>query len=120
MKDRIAHLFVAKYKEEVIAAWVVWKYGDKLYYPYGASTDRHKEVMAPSLMLWETAKWGKQQGCKVYDLWVADENKGFTRFKEQFGPKLITFVGTYDLIVKPIPYWLFRAAEEIRWKLLKM
>lgn len=120
MKDKVAHLFVAKYKDEVIAAWIVWKYGDKLYYPYGASTDKHKEVMAPSLMLWETAKWGKANGCKVYDLWVADENKGFTRFKEQFGPELIKFVGTYDLIVNPIPYWLFRAAEEIRWTILKL
>ena len=118
-QGQIAHLFLAKYKGEISAAWIVFKYGDKLYYPYGASSDKNREVMAPSLMLWETAKWGKKQGCKVYDLWVADAGKGFTKFKEQFGPKLITFVGTYDLIINPIPYWLFRLSEEVRWKLLK-
>lgn len=119
MKEKIAHLFLAKYNGEVLAAWIVFKYGDKLYYPYGASSDKNRKVMAPSLMLWETAMWGKKNGCKIYDLWVADAGKGFTKFKEQFGPKLITFVGTYDLIVNPIPYWLFRLSEEIRWKLLK-
>jgi hypothetical protein len=119
LKEKIAHLFVAKYRDEIVTAWIVWKYGDKLYYPYGASTDKYKEVMAPSLMLWETAKWGRQNGCKIYDLWVADEGKGFTRFKQQFGPRLVQFVGTYDLIVQPLPYWIFRLLEEVRWKILK-
>jgi len=119
LKEKIAHLFVARYQGEIVTAWIVWKYGDKLYYPYGASTDKYKEVMAPSLMLWETARWGKRNGCKIYDLWVADEGKGFTRFKQQFGPKLVQFVGTYDLVVKPVPYWIFRLMEEVRWKILK-
>jgi hypothetical protein len=119
LKEKIAHLFVAKYQGEIVTAWIVWKYWDKLYYPYGASTDKYKEVMAPSLMLWETARWGKRNGCKIYDLWVADEGKGFTRFKQQFGPKLVQFVGTYDLVVKPVPYWIFRLMEEVRWKILK-
>jgi lipid II:glycine glycyltransferase (peptidoglycan interpeptide bridge formation enzyme) len=52
-------------------------------------------------------------------LWVADEGKGFTRFKQQFGPRLVQFVGTYDLIVQPLPYWIFRLLEEVRWKILK-
>lgn len=118
LKDKIAHSFVAEYENEVLAAWIIFKYGDTIYYPYGASSDKFRNVQATSLMLWETALWGKKQGCKIYDLWGVEEGKGFTRFKEQFGPSLVTFVGTYDLIINPPLYWLFRSAEFIRWQIL--
>ena len=69
LKNKIAHLFVAKYQGEILATWIIFKYGDKIYYPYGASSDEHRELQAPSLMIWKTALWGKAQGCKIYDLW---------------------------------------------------
>ncbi len=118
LKEKIAHLFVAKYKGEVLAAWIIFKYDGRIYYPYGATSDKHREVMAPSLMLWKTALWGKKQGGKIYDLWGVEEGKGFTDFKAKFGPKIVEFVGTYDLIINPLLYWLFRIAEELRWLIL--
>lgn len=118
LKEKIAHLFVAEYQNEILAAWIIFEYGDRIYYPYGASSDKFRNVQATSLMLWETALWGKRNGCKVYDLWGVEEGKGFTRFKEQFGPKLVSFVGTYDLPVNPILYWLFRLMENLRWLIL--
>ena len=118
LKDKIAHLFVAEYEGNVLAAWIIFKYGDKIYYPYGASSDKHRNVMATSLLLLETALWGKRQGCKIYDLWGVEEGKGFTKFKEQFGPKLVTFIGTYDLPVNKPLYWLFRLMEFFRWQIL--
>lgn len=118
MREKIAHLFVAKYKNEILTTWIIFKYGDKIYYPYGASSDKYREVMAPSLMLWKTALWGKAQGCKIYDLWGVEEGKGFTDFKKRFGPKLVRFVGTYDLVINPPLYWLFRLVEKIRWWIL--
>lgn len=118
LKEKIAHLFVAKYEGEVLAAWIIFKYDDKIYYPYGASSDQHRELQAPSLMLWKTALWGKVQRCKVYDLWGIEEGKGFTDFKAKFGPKTVEFVGTYDLIIIPGLYWVFRLMEWIRWQIL--
>ena len=118
LKEKVAHLFVAKYRGEVLAAWIVFKYDDKIYYPYGASSDQHRELQAPSLMLWRTAQWGKSQGCKIYDLWGVEEGKGFTDFKAKFGPKTVEFIGTFDLIINQVLYWLFRIAENIRWWIL--
>jgi len=69
LKDKIAHLFIAEYEGSILAAWIIFKYEDKIYYPYGASSDKHRNVMATSLLLCETALWGKRQGCKIYDLW---------------------------------------------------
>ena len=118
LKGKIAHLFVAKYNGETLAAWIIFKYDNKIYYPYGASSDKHRELQAPSLMMWKTALWGKTQGCKIYDLWGVEEGKGFTDFKAKFDPKTVEFVGTYDLIINPLLYWVFRLMEWIRWQIL--
>lgn len=118
-RDGIAHLFTATYRDQILATWILFKHAGRLYYPYGASSEAHKEVQASSLMLWETARWGKRQGCLVYDLWGAEEGKGFNRFKEQFGPKLVEMVGTWDLVINPWWYWPWRAVEELRWKILR-
>jgi len=116
----IAHLFTATYAGEIIVTWILFKWGNKLYFPYGASSHAHREVQAPSLMLWETALWGKKNGCEIYDLWGAEEGKGFNTFKEKFGPKLVETVGTWDLVINPFLYPLYRLSEEIRWKILRM
>ncbi|MDO8488236.1 MAG: peptidoglycan bridge formation glycyltransferase FemA/FemB family protein [bacterium] len=116
---KIAHLFTAKYQGKILVTWILFKQDGRLFFPYGASSEEHRDVQAPSLMLWETARWGKQQGCLIYDLWGAEEGKGFNRFKEQFGPQLIDLVGTWDLVINPLIYPFYRLAEEIRWIILR-
>jgi lipid II:glycine glycyltransferase (peptidoglycan interpeptide bridge formation enzyme) len=116
----IAYMFAAKYKSTTLAQWIIFKFKEKIYYAYGAFADEHREVMAPTLMLWETARWGKQQGCKTYDLWGAEEGKGYSRFKEQFGPDVVEMAGTWDLPIWIAGYRIFRIAEEWRWKILRL
>lgn len=115
----IAHLFTATYKGEIITTWVLFVWKDFLYYPYGASTDKHKGVMANNLMMWEVIKFGKKMGLSTFDLWGREEGKGFTKFKEGYNPKVIEFLGTWDLVVNKPVYIIYRAAEQIRWKVLK-
>ena len=115
----MAHLFTAEYQGKIIAAAMIFTFKDTAYYAYGASALEHKEVMAPTLLLWEAIRWSKQTGCKVFDLWGAEEGRGFSRFKEQFGGKLVELAGSYDLPVNPLLYPLFRLSEEMRWKILR-
>lgn len=115
----IAHLLTAKYKGEIITTWILFAFKDFLYYPYGASTDKYKNVMANNLMMWEAIKLGKKLNLKTFDLWGREEGKGFTKFKEGYNPKVVTFIGTWDLPTS-ILYWPYRLAEEIRWKLLRL
>ncbi|KKU10111.1 MAG: FemAB family protein [Candidatus Woesebacteria bacterium GW2011_GWB1_45_5] len=115
----IAHLMVAKYKGEIITAWILFTWHDFLYYPYGASTEKHKEVMANNLIMWEAIKFGKENNLKTFDLWGREEGKGFTRFKEGYNPKVIEFIGTWDLPTSVL-YWPYRIAEEMRWRLLRL
>ncbi len=128
MRDAgIAHLFTASYEGKILSAWIVFVWGDTVYYPYGASGRDYREVMAPTLLLWQIAKWAKQKGLKYFDLWGAmgpnpDPNDpwyGFHRFKQGFNPRLVEFAGSFDLVLKPFHYRLYTLADTIRWKLLK-
>jgi lipid II:glycine glycyltransferase (peptidoglycan interpeptide bridge formation enzyme) len=118
-KAGIAHLFTATYQNEIITTWILFAWKNFLYYPYGASTEKHKEVMANNLMMWEAIKFGKRLGLKTFDLWGREEGKGFTKFKEGYNPKVIEFLGTWDLVINKPLYYLYRIAENVRWFILR-
>ncbi|MEK7591983.1 MAG: peptidoglycan bridge formation glycyltransferase FemA/FemB family protein [Patescibacteria group bacterium] len=129
-KNHHARLFTATYEGKTLAAWIMFVFHDTLYYPYGASSRDHRDVMAPNLMLWDIIKWGKQNGITSIDLWGAlgpppaggsnekDPWYGFHRFKEGYNPKLIEFIGSYDLVFQPLLYSLYKLTDTIRWKVL--
>lgn len=119
-KANIAHLMTATYQGEIITTWILFVWKDFLYYPYGASTEEHKEVMANNLMTWEAIKFGKKLGLTTFDLWGREEGKGFTKFKEGYNPKVIEFLGTWDLIINKPMYVLYKIGEKIRWPVLKL
>ena len=115
----IARLIAAHYKGEIITTWIVFVWKDFLYYPYGASSNKHKNVMANNLVMWEAIKYGKKLGLKTFDLWGREPGKGFTHFKEGYNPKVVEFLGTWDLITSPF-YKIYRIAEMLRWKMLRL
>jgi len=118
-KAGIAHLLVAKYKNKIHTAWIVFKWGDKLYYPYGASTHKDKNIQANSLMMWEAIKFGKKQNKKTFDLWGREPGKGFAKFKEGFNPEVVEFLGTWDLIINNKYYYIYLILEKLRWVFLR-
>ena len=115
----IARLLTARYKGEIITCWIVFVWHDFLYYPYGASTEKYKNVMANNLIMWEAIRYGKRLGLKTFDLWGREPRKGFTKFKEGYRPKMVEFLGTWDLVASPL-YWPYRLAESLRWTLLRL
>jgi len=123
-----SHLLVATYNHLPLTTWIVFIFKDTLYYPYGASSQEHRETMHSTLMMWEAIRFGKKHHLKKFDLWGAaapdasslDPWFGFTQFKERFGPKRIEFVGSYDLIIRPVLYKGYVLADKLRWLLLKI
>lgn len=124
----IAHLLRANFEAETLATWILFVFNNNLYYPYGASSNKNREAMASNLMMWEAIRFGKNLNLKTFDLWGSlgpDANKkdpwyGFHNFKEGYGPTLIEFAGTFDFVLNPPAYKFYRAAENLRWKLLKI
>lgn len=119
-KKPIAHLLTATYQKEIITTWILFVWKDFLYYPYGASSDKYKNVMANNLMMWNAIKFGKSKGLKTFDLWGREEGKGFTKFKEGYNPQVVEFLGSWDLIINKPLYYMYRAVEYSRWKILKL
>lgn len=129
LKGKVANLLVAKYKpndagrnnvNEIVSTWILFNNKDFLYYPYGASTDKHKHVMANNLMMWEAIRFGKKLGLSTFDLWGREEGKGFTKFKEGYNPKVVEFIGSWDLVVNKPLYYLYTVVDKIRWFLLRL
>lgn len=122
-----AHLLLAKYEGKTLAAWVLFTFHDMLYYPYGASSTEYKNVMASNLMMWEAIRFGKKRGLKIFDMWgslgenpdTTDPWYGFHRLKQGYNPTLVEFVGSYDLIINPYLYQLYKTADRLRWLLLR-
>lgn len=123
----MARVIIAKYQNKPLVAWMLLNFKDTLYYPYGGSSHEHKEVMASNLIAWEAIKLGKKLGHKFFDMWGAlgpdarpnDPWWGFHRFKAGYGPALVEYIGTYDLVLKPALYNTLNVADRVRWALLR-
>lgn len=95
-----------------LTAWMLVNFKDTIYYPYGGSSDNHRDLMASNLVAWEAIKLGKKLKLKHFDMWGAlgpnaDPNDpwyGFHRFKMGYGGELIEYVGSFDYILN---YHLF-------------
>lgn len=121
-------IFNAVYQGKILVSWIIFIHNGVLYYPYGASRRENRDVMASNLMMWEMIKFGKAQGCTHFDMWGSlgpepDKKSswyGFHRFKEGYGGDLVEFLGTYDLVINPSLYGLFRLGDNLRWKWLRL
>ncbi len=126
--DGGGHLLKAVYEGKTLTAWVLFELNSVLYYPYGASSNENREVMANNLMMWEAIKLGKKHGCKMFDMWgsmgpepdMTDPWFGFHKFKQGYGGELTEFVGTYDLVVNKTYYDIYTVVEKLRWSFLKL
>jgi lipid II:glycine glycyltransferase (peptidoglycan interpeptide bridge formation enzyme) len=124
----IVNIMTAYYQDIPLSSFMIFTLGDKLYYPYGASSDLHRQVMAPTLLMWEVIKFGLSKKLTSFDMWGAlgpdaapgDQGIGFTRFKQGFGGQLVQFVGTYDLVINPNLYKVYNLVDKYRWKLLRL
>lgn len=125
--SKMARLLIAKYEGKPLAAWMLFNFKNTLYYPYGGSSTENKEVMASNLVAWEAIKLGKKMGLSTFDMWGAlgpdaresDPWYGFHRFKAGYGPKLVEYVGTFDLVLSPALYETLNIADKTRWFLLR-
>jgi peptidoglycan pentaglycine glycine transferase (the first glycine) len=110
----MAEPLIAEVEGEPVAAVITFRFGGKAWYLYGMSRDMHREKMPNYLLQWEAMRRAKQAGCLIYDLWGApdefsesDPLWGVFRFKEGLGGKVVRHIGAWDLVVRPLYYWLY-------------
>jgi lipid II:glycine glycyltransferase (peptidoglycan interpeptide bridge formation enzyme) len=129
----LARLFLATYHDKVIAGLMVFAFGQRAWYMYGASSDRERKRMPNHLLQWQAIRWARERGCLTYDLWgipdevgeepgkykrtVTDRQGGLWgiyRFKQGFGGQVVRYVGAYDYVYRPALAWLYN--KVVAWR----
>jgi len=110
----IANVFIAEYRGMPVASLFAFRFGERIWYMYGASMNEYRNVMPNHALHWHLIKWAKEKGCKVYDLWGIPSNPnerhplyGVYRFKKGFNAALRSWIGVYDLPFDRIGYNIF-------------
>ncbi len=128
-KDPILQANQAKDNQPLpLVAWILFTFKDTLYYPYGSSSSEYKNLMASNLMMWEAIKFGKKLNLKSFDMWGSlgenpdpgDPWYGFHKFKLGYNPKLVEFIGSYDLVINKNLYQIYKIADKLRKVYLKI
>lgn len=124
-KDSYARIYNATLKldgeKKTLSSGIVVYSGKKAIYMFGASSNEHRNLKAPNLLVWKMIQDAKARGCETFDFYGIAPNddpkhpwSGITSFKKQFGGYQVDIHGCYDQILRPIEYKLFKVLEKIR------
>ncbi len=113
-----AKLFFARVDKETIAGIILFLFGKRAWYFYGASRNTHRDLMPNHLLQWEAMRWAKRQGITEYDFWGApnqldetDSMFGVYKFKMGFGGEFVERIPAHDFVVNRALYWLYAVAR---------
>jgi lipid II:glycine glycyltransferase (peptidoglycan interpeptide bridge formation enzyme) len=111
-------LLLAEHAEEPapVAGIFLFRYGQRAWYFYGASSERRRRDMPNYLLQWSALCWSLAQGCTVYDWWGAptqledekDQMQGVWQFKQGFEAEFQPHIGAWDFPVMPTLYQAYR------------
>ena len=113
-------LLLAEHDDDAgpVAGLFLFRYGQRAWYFYGASSEQRRRDMPNYLLQWEAMRWAKANGCTAYDWWGApthlddpsDSMQGVWQFKQGFGAEFQPHVGAWDFVVHPAIYTLYTQA----------
>jgi lipid II:glycine glycyltransferase (peptidoglycan interpeptide bridge formation enzyme) len=114
IKSGLAWPLIARVDGDAVAMVIIFRFGDRAWYMYGASLSQHRDKMPNHLLQWEAIRWARSVGCTVYDFWGApvelaenDPMWGVYRFKQGFGATLVQHIGAYDYVGSRLWYWVY-------------
>jgi lipid II:glycine glycyltransferase (peptidoglycan interpeptide bridge formation enzyme) len=107
-------LYLAYHDGEVLAAATMLTVGDHVWYSYGASTSRRREVQPSSAVQWRMMTDAHELGAAVYDLrgitdTLEESNHllGLLRFKVGTGGEAVEYLGEWDYPLNRLLYKAF-------------
>jgi lipid II:glycine glycyltransferase (peptidoglycan interpeptide bridge formation enzyme) len=122
LKNNVAHILIAYYNNEPLAAYELFSFNKTFYYPYGGTSEKHRNLMAANLLMWEAIRLGKKLGATKFDMWGSLSPNynpkhpwaGFTRFKEGYGAECVEMIGSFDLVINPFLYKTYNLVHKLR------
>lgn len=109
-------LLLVEYQGEVLAVGLFSFFAGLATYMHGASSNSNRQLMAPYLLQWRAISMARERSCCLYDFYGIDDQRwpGVTRFKAGFGGYILSFPGTYDLILDNRRYRLYGVLKKIK------
>ena len=124
MRAGLAQALIAEYQGRAIAHVILFHFGAKCWYFYGASANEERARMPNYALQWEAIKWAKAQGYQVYDMWGApdalaetDALWGVFQFKRGFRGTFTRHIGAWDFAAHPLLYYTY---AQVAPKLLRV
>ncbi|PIP67311.1 MAG: hypothetical protein COW93_00855 [Parcubacteria group bacterium CG22_combo_CG10-13_8_21_14_all_41_9] len=131
-QDCSVKIWEATYKGTVVASNIIIYFGDTMTYAHGASSSKHRNVMAPYLLRWRIIQDGIKRGYKYHDLGgvnpsadlkgLSEKNhpaykpswEGISQFKKGFGGNVHCYPESFDLIYHSLWYRVYLLAKKLR------
>lgn len=108
-------LLLAEHEGDLIAGILCFKFGKRITYVYGASSNTKRDLMPNHLLQWTAIRDAASEGLEVYDFRGVSPVRngqptephiaGLNRFKEGFGAEYVEYVGTLDMPLRRSWYW---------------
>lgn len=113
-EDRI-RLYLACYRQDLVAATTWVRVGTHCWYSYGASSTAHREVRGSNAIQWQMIRDALAAGATTYDLRgiteglnADDPELGLIQFKVGTGGEAVEYLGEWD---RPISRVLYKAFD---------
>ena len=129
LKHDFATLYIVDYEDTPIAAALMYDTDDTCYYAHTGADYEHRKLNAGIVLLVKMIIDAKHNGRKKFDFWGVTTSEdpnhpwyGFTKFKKSFGGELVTYAGTWDLVINPLKYnayKMLRPINKLRRKIKK-
>ena len=120
MQPNHIRLIFAEYEGDPISAVLPIRYGNKVWYLYGGSTNKHRNLMPNYLLQLEMMKWGLETNCDIYDFRGVSgmfsekhPQHGIYIFKKGFNGDIIELVNEMYIVYNPLVNTLFNNLEHI-------
>lgn len=127
LKQPFATLYLVNYKdqetgkEELVAAGLVFDDDTTRYNLQGAQSELGRKLHATGILTIELILDAKEKGLELFDFWgIAPEDApkdhpwaGFTTFKKTFDGYQMNHAGTYDIVLSPLKYKLYKSTRKI-------
>jgi lipid II:glycine glycyltransferase (peptidoglycan interpeptide bridge formation enzyme) len=116
-----AQLYYAEADGSPVAGSVVLDFGaTRYYYLAAADQEKSRQLRAPGPLVWHMMMDAKAAGRERFDFWgVAPPDQpnhawaGLSQFKKSFGGEQVQLNGTWDIVIKPAKYRLYRVAKKV-------
>ncbi len=121
------NLAIARFEGKPLSAVLIYTFGKRTWYTYGASSNENRNVMPNHLIQWKMIRRALCNGSQWYDFRGVSPKtgdgdahlEGLNRFKEGFSPRFVEYIGEYDLVLSPSLYWAWNILRPRIQKLMK-